>query len=155
MRGAAEVNHLRSRLKAAFARARGLQVSDNEVLSDFARYLCVLVCGFIETAVAELAIEHCRTRSQKTVLNFSISQLDRIQNLNTEKLSQLLRSFDTKWAIDLSEFMEGARKEALDSVLGLRNQIAHGESVSLSLARITQYYEKIDEVLVHVENLMK
>ena len=33
---------------------------DAEIQSDLARYLCVLVSGFVETAVAELAIEHCQ-----------------------------------------------------------------------------------------------
>ena len=154
-RGASEVHVLRTRLRAAFARAKTLEGGDPEMVSDFAKYLCVLVSGFVETAVGELAVEHCRARSHKTVLSFSTSHLDRIQNLNAEKLTQFIRSFDSGWALRLVEFMEGQRKDALDSVIGLRNQIAHGQSVGLSLARITQYFDKVDELVVFVEKLMK
>ncbi len=55
----------------------------------------------------------------------------------------------------MSNFMEGGRKDALDSVVNLRNKIAHGESVSLSLGRMLQYFEKIDEIVVFVEALLK
>jgi hypothetical protein len=51
--------------------------------------------------------------------------------------------------------MDGARKDALDSVVDIRNKIAHGESVSLSLGTITQYHERIDEIIVYVEKLLK
>jgi RiboL-PSP-HEPN len=155
MRGASEVNSLRNRLSAAFDRARGLDTADLEIRSDYARYLCVLVSGFVETAVAELAIDHCRNRAPTSVSNYASNQLGRIQNLKGQKLLQVVASFEKKWSIDLSTFMDGARKDALDSVVNLRNQIAHGESVSLSLGRITQYFEKIDEIVVYIEKLLK
>jgi len=142
-------------LKDAFGRAKSLSSADAEIQSDFARYLCVLVSGFVETSVAELTIEHCRQRSSITVSNYASGQLDRLQNIKAQKLVQVTGSFEKKWATDLSAFIEGARKDALDSVIDLRNKIAHGESVSLSLGRITQYHEKIDEIIVYVANLLK
>jgi hypothetical protein len=154
-RGASEVNRLRNRLKDAINRARSLRTVDVEIQSDLASYLCVLVSGFVETAVAELAIEHCRSRSAPSVLGYASSQLDRLQNLKSQKLVQVIGSFEKQWGVELSKFMDGARKDALDSVVANRNKIAHGESVSLSLARITQYYEKVDEVIVFIEQLLK
>jgi hypothetical protein len=155
MRGAVEASRLRSRLKAVFGRARSLGDVDAEILSDYARYLCVLVSGFVETAIEELAIEHCRIRSSPTVHRYTSSQLARIQNLNATKLLQLISSFDKQMHDELSLFLDGPRKAALDSVLNLRNAIAHGESVSLSMGRIIDYFEKIDEIVVHVEMLLR
>lgn len=115
----------------------------------------MLVLGFVETAVAELAIEHCRSRSASSVLKYASAQLDRLQNLKAQKLVQVIGSFEKKWSSELSMFMDGDRKDALDSVVDLRNKIAHGESVSLSLGRIIQYHEKIDEIIVYIEKLLK
>jgi HEPN superfamily RiboL-PSP-like protein len=154
-RGASEVNRLRSSLKDAFSRARSLRNDDAEIQSDLARYLCVLVSGFVEIAVAELAIEHCRSRSATSVLSYASAQLDRLQNVKAQKLVQIVGSFEKRWSTELSNFMEGGRKDALDSVVNLRNKIAHGESVSLSLGRMIQYFEKIDEIVVFVEALLK
>lgn len=142
MPAATEVNRYRNRLKAVFIRARSSIVADPECQSDYARYLCILVSGFVETAVGELAIEYCRKRSQVSVLNYASSRLRRVQNLKAGKLLQLISAFDKKWYADLSSFIEGGRRDALDSVVNLRNRIAHGESDSLSLATIAQYFEK-------------
>ena len=90
MRGSSEVNRLRNRLKAVFGRAGSLGNADPKIQSDYARYLCVIVSGFVETAVEELAIEHCRKRSNVSVFNYASTQLGRIQNLNGQKLLQLI-----------------------------------------------------------------
>lgn len=59
MTGRAEVGRLRQVLEDTFKRAEKVG-GDTELQSDFARYLCVLVSGFLEKAVAELILEHAR-----------------------------------------------------------------------------------------------
>ena len=57
MTGRAEVARLEKQLDAAFQRVKGLgPAADIEVQSDFARYLCVLVSGYLEKSVAELML---------------------------------------------------------------------------------------------------
>lgn len=56
MNGRAEVWRLRQRLDATFKRVN-LAPADAELQSDFSRYLCVLVSGYVETAVTELILE--------------------------------------------------------------------------------------------------
>jgi hypothetical protein len=155
MPAAKEVNRQRNRLKAVFGRARSSIVADPECQSDYARYLCILVSGFVETAVEELAIEYCRNRSQTSVFNYASNHLRRVQNLKSQKLLQLISAFHKRWYADLSSFIEDGRRDALDSVVNLRNRIAHGKPDSLSLATITQYFEKIDEIVVYLEGLLK
>jgi len=62
MTGRAAVLSDQQRLDAIFARARTLQ-HDPELLSDFARYLCILVSGYLEKSLAELVF---RTRSESS-----------------------------------------------------------------------------------------
>lgn len=146
------VASLRRRLDDTFRRVSSIQTADVEVLSDFARYLCVLVSGYLETVVAELALEHCRHHCSPTVLAYVDSQLQRFQNPNAERVLQLVGAFDSKWRADLETFIDGERRDAVNSVVALRNQIAHGESVGLTYARIREYYEQIKEV---VDYMMK
>lgn len=147
MRGKPEVDALRKRLEATFLRISNLNSADLEVQSDFARYLCILVSGFVETAIAELAIEYCRKRSTPTVSNYAGSQLVRLQNIKTERLLQIMSRFDPKWRTELEVFVDGPRKDALDSVIDLRNKIAHGESVGVTYTRIKEYYQRIAEII--------
>jgi hypothetical protein len=67
--GRAEVASLKKRLDATFLRASSV-TTEAELLSDFARYLCVLVCGFLDQAVMALLLEHARQRSQPSVLRY-------------------------------------------------------------------------------------
>lgn len=142
---------MRARLDAAFLRVSNLPSDDQETRADFARYLCVLVAGFVETAVASLATAYCRQRSQPPVGNYAAAQLARLQNLNSDRLGQVISAFEPAWGKDLTLFMEGSRKDALDSVLSLRNQIAHGRSVGLTYVRIQEYYSRIKEIIGYLE----
>ena len=141
----------RSRLKATFSRIESLSIEDLETRSDFARYLCVLVSGFVETAVSELAIEYCKMCSSPAVSNYVQSQLTHLQNVKAERLLQLVGSFNPQWRTELEVYIDGSRKDALDSVVDLRNKIAHGESVSVTYIRIKEYYKNIDEIIDFLE----
>jgi len=141
----------RRRVDAAFARASTVAAAYIEVLSDFAKYLCILVSGYVEVAVSELAIQHCRVRAAPTVYTYAASQLDRLQNLNAERLLQVVGSFDPTWRTTLESFIAGQRKDALDSIVDLRNRIAHGESVGVTLQRIRDYYASIKEIVDFLE----
>jgi hypothetical protein len=138
---------MQARLDAAFQRVAGLQSSDLEMRSDFARYLCILVSGFVENAVTALATAYCRQRSQPAVANYAGTQLNRLQNVNGDRLARVVGAFERAWRHDLITFMEGPRKDALDSVVNLRNKIAHGESVGLTYVRINEYYLRVKEIV--------
>ena len=108
MTGKASVAALRQRLDATFERIG--QVSDDvelELLSDFARYLCVLVSGFLEQSVVELVLEHVRRNSSPTVQNHIEARLRRqFANANSQRLIDLMSTFDPDWGVDLRDFLD-------------------------------------------------
>jgi len=152
MSGRAEVWRLKQRLDATFKRAARVG-SDLELQSDFARYLCVLVSGYLERAVTALVLEHSRRKSAPSVQRFVESQTRRLNNVNSQRLQELLGSFDPDWLQDLSTFLVDERKDAIDSIVSLRNTIAHGQSVGVTYNRVAIYYEQIQKVIDHVADL--
>ena len=58
-----------------------------------------------------------------------------------ERLLQSVGSFDPNWRRALEDFAAGSVSESVDSIVNLRHQVAHGRSGSLSVARITQYFD--------------
>jgi hypothetical protein len=147
-----DIAAMKARLDATFRRVSALPPDDLEIRSDFARYLCILVSGFIENTVTVLATAYCREGSRPPVANYAGSQLGRLQNLNSERLGQVIGAFEPSWRDDLVSFLAGPRKDALDSVLSLRNQIAHGESVGVTYVRIHEYYCCVKEIVSFLEN---
>jgi tRNA U54 and U55 pseudouridine synthase Pus10 len=63
MTGRAEISRLRAVLDATFERGKALAVhADIETQADSARYLCVLVSGYLGRSVAELLLAGCVKR---------------------------------------------------------------------------------------------
>lgn len=154
MMGQAAVASLRQRLDATFDRASQTS-SDAEVLSDLARYLCVLVSGFLEQAVVELVLEHVRRRSSPTVLRHVESQLRRrFTNAKCQRLIELLGTFDPELRTQLEGVLVDEYRDAVDGIVDLRNRIAHGQgSVPLTMDRVREYYERIKSVVEAIERL--
>ncbi len=148
------VTSLKQKLDDTFRRIDDIPPECVEARSDFARYLCVLVSGFVEKATEAAAVAYCSRGYPVPVARYAARQLARIQNLNSERLAQVVGSFDQTWRDDLVAFMEGPRKDALDSVIALRNQIAHGQSVTVTYSRIQSYYVLVKEVVAYIVELL-
>jgi hypothetical protein len=67
-------------------------------------------------------------------------------NPKMEKILQLSGEFCKEWKEQLEIFVEGERKDAVDSIVANRNNIAHGRSVGLTIVRMKRYYDKAVEV---------
>jgi hypothetical protein len=155
--GHAEVARLQKQLDATFKRIEGLYSSpDLEVQSDFARYLCVLVSGYLEKALAELALEHARRNGGITLQRFVEAQTQRFANANCQKILDLVSGFDLDWRRDLAGFFsdETEVKDAIDSVVNLRNRIAHGTPVAVTYQRIHDYYVCVKRAVDRIAEIL-
>ncbi len=152
MTGKAEVERQRQQLDATFKRASGLG-GDAELLSDFARYLCVLVAGYLEQAIIELALEQVRIQSSTSVQRHVEPRLRRFTNANSQRIVELVGSFDPDWRTDLDRFLADEYKDAVNSVVALRHAIAHGRPANVTMARIQAYYGLVKQVVEHVVHL--
>lgn len=88
-----------------------------------------------------------------TLQRFIEKQTRRITNLKTQRLLDLVARFDTEWESDIRAFVVDEKKAALDSVVELRNTIAHGQSVGVTFVRIKDYYDQVKLVVDYVENV--
>ncbi|MBI3603297.1 MAG: hypothetical protein HY205_02475 [Nitrospirae bacterium] len=152
MTGRAEVERLKISLDATFKRATSLN-ADAELLSDFARHLCVLISGFLEQAVIELALEHVRNKSQQSVVRYVERRLRQFTNAKAQRLITLFGDFDPDWRTDLEAYLIDERKDAVDGIVDLRNKIAHGQFVGLTMVRARDYYERIKDIVDHIADL--
>lgn len=152
MTGKGEIERQRKRLDAVFARASKAG-TDPELLSDLARYLCVLVAGFLEQAVIEIALEHIRTHSQSSVQRYVEGRLRRFTSANVQNVIELLGSFDPDWRIDLEAYLIDEYRDAVNGVVDLRHTIAHGKLTGVTIASVQSYYERVKKVIEHCVQL--
>lgn len=153
MNGRGEIARLRMRLDATFGRAPAPN-ADLEFQADFAKYLCVLVSGFLECAVEALLLDYVERRSAPEVALFVERQLKHWTNPTTEKIITLVAAFDPAWAAKSTAYLVDERKESLNSLVAIRHKVAHGESVGLSLRQVRGHYETAKEVTKFLADLI-
>ena len=140
------------RINSLIQRARQTSFQDIELQAHWGRYLCVLVAGFLENALTEIYTDFAKRAASEPVASFAGSALARIQNPNAERFLQTARAFKSSWADELEQFLgEEGCKEAIDSIIANRNQIAHGQDSGITIVRVSDYLEKCVQVIEFLE----
>ena len=104
--------------------------------------------------MVELVLEHARGKGAPTLLRFVEQRTRTFTNANASRIQEPLGSFDPAWRQELEEnVLVDEWKDAVDSVVSLRNIIAHGGSVGLTYGRIGEYYQRAQHVIDRVANL--
>jgi len=124
---------------------------NDELLANWAKYLCVLTSGFIENSLRLILKCHVANKASPEVVNFVESKINGITNLNEQKISDLLGSFSSDWKKNFSVTRTNEQKDAIDSVVANRHLIAHGRSVGLTLTRMKDYYEEVVKAITLID----
>jgi hypothetical protein len=125
--------------------------SSFEIQADVARYLCVRVCGFVDVAVNHLLSAYIDKHAPPKLARFASLSFGRHQNLKANRLMELVGVFDEQWQQELEAFLTVQRRDALDSLVDNRNNIAHGRSTGITHVRVKQYYEPVLELIDFLE----
>ncbi len=143
--GMLKIHQQKQRLDELFKAARNLP--DIEMQSHWSRYLCVLVSGFLENSVELCLSEYSRSVSNPIVSNFVSARLRGFQNPKMSAILELFGSFNPNWRSQIESATQGQLSDSVNSIVGNRHKIAHGESVSLSLSALAAYYEDAATVI--------
>jgi hypothetical protein len=144
------IHQQKQRLDELFKAASA--VADVEMQSHWTRYLCVLVCGFLENSVELCLAEYSRRTSSAFVSNFVSFRLRGFQNPKMGAILELFGSFSPDWRSQIESVTQGQLSDSVNSIVGNRHKIAHGDSVSLSIRGLTAYYQ---DALIVVDLLQK
>lgn len=124
-------------------------ISDPSDQSEWSKYLCVLVSGFIEESLRVMLEEYTSKHSAPNIQNFVEKQIESITNCKTSRILEVLRKFSQSWADDFSNQIQVRSskpdeiKESIDSVISNRHAIAHGRNVGITYTRMSNYYNSI------------
>lgn len=133
--------------------AKGIEI---DVLSHWAKYLCVLCAGFLENSLVEIFVEFSSRSASPNVASYARTSLSQISNPKTERFFQVTNSFNRSWGDKFTAFTEeNGRKEAINAIMTHRHKIAHGQSSDISFYRLSEYFAKSVEVVEFLEDLCK
>ncbi len=138
----------KQRIENVFARADGLPYEEEALRSDLARYLCILVAGYIEQSVQHIYTEYSRNSASPQVFRHVERQIRRGTNFNTQNLLTIVSSFDDAWSNEIEQHNEYDRfKSAVDTIYANRHRIAHGDDVGMSYVDVKQYFGTVVDLM--------
>jgi hypothetical protein len=140
------------KLEDLIARSQRASGDDLELLSHWAKYLCILSAGLIENALTQVYGDFVGRAASEPVANFARATLSKIQNPKTARYIEVARSFKPAWEADLTSFVdENGRRDAIDSIMANRHLIAHGKDSGVTLVRVRDWLQRAVEVIDFVE----
>ena len=146
-----EIARHKQRLDALFDKS-SLLPQEDEILAHWARYLCIQVSGFLEVSIKTIYREYAKNTSAPNIQNYVTKQLSNFQNPTSGKISDLVGSFNPEWKRELNDIIEGEIKASIDSIVNIRNKVAHGEDSGIRLSTIKNYYENAVKLIFFLEN---
>jgi hypothetical protein len=124
---------------------------DDYTRAHMANYLCVLLSGLLETAIRERLSLHCESRATPAIANFVKNRLEGFRNPDPESIARLIGSFDRTIADKLDVMWADEIKDAIGSIVGNRHLIAHGRDTSLTLSRVSDWFQAVREFIIFLE----
>lgn len=139
-------------LKGLFDKVKALPEGDAEIISHWAKYLCVLSAGFLENSLSEVYVDFSSRASSPHVASFTRKALSQIHNPKTGRFIEITSSFNKAWGENLELFTEdNGRREAINAIMTHRHKIAHGKDSDISYHRLRDYLSKAIEVVEFIE----
>jgi hypothetical protein len=114
---------------------------DDELRSSLSRYACVLTSGYVEEGVRQVLRVWCGTKAHPTIDAYVNRQLQWFYNAKTGKILELLSHFSDTWRQQFDAVLTDEERDAIDSVVNNKNQIAHGKDVGLSSEPMKRYFK--------------
>jgi hypothetical protein len=128
-------------------RKASLLAANPEMLAHWSRYLCVLTSGFIEQSVRAIYSEYAHRKSPVHLSRYVQIQLNRFQNPTFGNILNLAAAFSSEWEDELKTTIDDETKDAVNSIVSNRHNIAHGRDVGITMHILQRYYDRAVKIL--------
>ncbi|UOQ75210.1 HEPN domain-containing protein [Hymenobacter cellulosilyticus] len=128
---------------------------EGEAKARLADYLCIRIAGLIERVVKQLVGDFMDGASQQEINKYVTTKLSSVTNLNHIKLAKLLESFSIDWQDEYTRNATDAEIASLDSILRLRNSIAHGGDQTTGYSNVKAHYANVKTVIGRLKLIIR
>ena len=147
-----KVSNYINKLDSLFDLAK--DIDNDEVKGHFAKYLCVRISGLIEVYFKAQIGDYVERSSPKEVANCVNKQFNHFTNIRSDKIDELLKVFSSDWSDEFSSKMNEELSSSLNSIIGNRHLIAHGDSDNISMANVSIYYDNVKKILNILDHII-
>lgn len=144
-----DIVRLHDRLDRLFQRVAS--IDDDELKAHWARYLCILTCGYLENSIKAVFGQFASKQSSPRVQRYVERHLDGLKNPGHEKIAQLVGAFDARWSEEFCKETDGEIRDHVVSLVANRNQIAHGKDCTVTVAAVQSWFRSVKRLISCLE----
>jgi len=126
---------------------------DDLIRSHWARYLCILSYGYVETSVRTILQEYTKNKSHQFISNFVEKRLEQFRNATMNNIKSLIQAFSQSWVESIIEDIDHEIIDAVNSLANNRHQIAHGKNTAVSFVYVKNWHTKSVDLIKYLEHL--
>ena len=145
-------------IDAVFARADRIshikEAWMEEVLADYARYLCILVMGFLERSVERVFQDYVDSLGDPRVSSYVEEKFQYERFMRVADIREIAKEFDQDWENRLNSKMTDKHKAAIGNLHSQRKNIAHGRDSDLTYRQVYDAYNLIKETVGFLEEIV-
>ena len=117
--------------------------------------IVIWMSGYLEVVCRNVLRNYITSRAHEDIVNYVNDDLDKFTNPKLSKIYLLFCRFNNVKADVLKKFIEDNEeiKNSIDSVVNLRNQVAHGRDITTTLGQVRPYFEDIKKFARKIEEV--
>jgi hypothetical protein len=136
------------------------KVSDPAEQAHNAKYLAVLVSGYLEQAIKELLLHYTSQGTRTQITTYIEKTWPISRNMKTENIETILNQFDSTWGDEFQTWLrkEDLRKGHINSIVEWRNSIAHGQesnATGVTLVSVRTAFATIVGLVTLIDTMVK
>lgn len=134
----------------------GSLASQNSFLaSHLSGYICIRISGFFENAVSAVIYSYAKDRAHRYIVAYVERSVSRLTNISADKLGKAIGALSPVLRQQLDLYLEeSGNKDALDSLINIRNTIAHGKDHGVTVAQAKSYFKQCKDIISFLKELM-
>ncbi len=132
--------------------------SEIEMMAHNAKYIAVLVSGYLEQAIKEVLLNYANQGSRQHIIRYLEKSWPKSRNMNTSNIDVILKQFSKSWSISFASWISDQenRKGDINNLVSWRNDIAHGNesnTTGVTISSVSQKFTTIKSLVTFIESL--
>ena len=129
----------------------------NSMVRHLVSYSVIKSCGTIEIVFKDMLYTHLiQNANSEAISYFSKNIKGSSTNPKTGKISSILEQVNVQWKTSFEKKIVGSKdKTSLNSLVDLRNQLAHGNAISCSINDVINQFNSGYKILKILDSIIK
>ncbi|WP_282131767.1 HEPN domain-containing protein [Pseudoalteromonas aliena] len=151
---------------------------NTETQAEDAKYLAVLISGYLEQAIKEVLLEYSSSISAPNISKYIKDSWPTSRNMNVQNIGNILKQFNDEWEVKFFDWLlasneqnnckqggvkrkgikKSDRRSDVNTIVSWRNFIAHGQeskTTNVTLVSVKEKFITVKELVVFIEGLVK